>query len=222
MELRVLVVEDDPMVASIHGRLITRMKGFRLAGSVGTCREALAAVEALSPDVVVLDVYLPDGSGLAVLKSLRTAGRYTDVILITAAHDSETVAQAIRYGVVDYLFKPYPLPRLTAALERARELRSALARTGHLSQADFDRLPRSDSGGRPALPKGINPATLEKTRAYLCRLQDPVTATQVAAALGMDRSTALRYLDFLLQSGEVHEEVQFGSVGRPSRLFRPA
>lgn len=219
-EISVLIVEDDPMVASINRRLVSRVAGFRTAGCTGTCQEARDAVRDLRPDLVLLDVYLPDGCGVDLLRIWRADAEPTDVVLITAAHDSSTVEQAIRYGAVDYLFKPFEPERLYAALERYLHLRRALVPGEEINQQTFDRLyRRSPSGGTP-LPKGIRRATLEWVTSHLALVTGPVSAVDVSAAVGIDRTTALRYLDFLREMGEVQEVVSFGSVGRPSRLFR--
>lgn len=220
-QLGVLVVEDDPMVASINRRLVEQVPGFRVLGVATTGAEALAAVERLTPDLVLLDVYLPDANGVEILKKLRQAAGPVDVVLITAAHDAPTVEAAIRYGAVDYLFKPFEPRRLHAALEHFRRLRQALRPGQVLSQAEFDRLRGVAPPDTHPLPKGINRATLAQVVEFLNRAAGPVTARDVAEATGMDRTTALRYLDFLQARGDLVEEVSFGSVGRPSRMFRP-
>ncbi|BDG62037.1 response regulator [Caldinitratiruptor microaerophilus] len=220
-DLGVLVVEDDPMVASITRRLVEQVPGFRVLGVVRAAEEALAAVQRLSPDLVLLDVYLPDGNGVDVLRRLRQGAGPVDVVLITAAHDAPTVEAAIRYGAVDYLFKPFDPRRLHAALEHFRRLRQALRPGQVLSQADFDRLRGVAPADAYPLPKGINRVTLAQVVEFLGRTDGPVTARDVAEATGMDRTTALRYLDFLQARGDLVEEVSFGSVGRPSRVFRP-
>lgn len=219
-EIRVLIVEDDPMVASINRRLISRVTGYRTVGCAGTCQGALEAVRGLGPELVVLDVYLPDGSGVDLLRTWRAGAEPTDVLLITAAHDGQTVEAAMRYGAVDYLFKPFEPERLYRALEGYRTMRMRFQPGEVLNQAEFDRLRRGGITIVPALPKGINRTTLELVLRELGRLTEPVAAAELAEQVGMDRSTALRYLDFLRASGQVQETVCFGAVGRPSRLFR--
>ena len=108
------------------------------------------------------------------------------------------------------------------ALERYRSLRHALRPGETLSQEEFDRLRQGVMAPAPAQPKGINPAPHPRVGQHLDRAQEPVTATDLAARLGMDRTTALRYLDYLQRTGEVREEVCFGMVGRPARMFRLA
>lgn len=222
-EIRVLIVEDDPMVASINRRLVARVPGYCTVGWAGTCAEALEQIQETAPDLVLLDVYLPDGSGVELLRTLRSAGRPTDVVLITAAHDGGTVEEAIRYGAVDYLFKPFEPERLYAALAHYRDLRQRLRPGAALSQEELDRLRRLPPAGPAPVPKGINRATLAAVTAYLeAAAPQPVAAADVAAAMGMDRTTALRYLDYLQAAGAVREEVSFGGVGRPARRFRLA
>lgn len=219
-EFQVLIVEDDPMVASINRRLVSRVAGFSPMGCAGTRDQALAILEQLHPDLVLLDVYLPDGNGLEVLRHLRTAARRTDVILVTAAHDGPTVEAAIRYGAVDYLFKPYEPERLFRALERFRNLRHTLQPGENLSQEAYDSLHMGVAGREAILPKGIRPATLHLVVEFLRQAGAPVTALDVANGTGIDRTTALRYLDFLCAQEEAREFPHYGTVGRPARLFR--
>lgn len=223
-EIRVLVVEDDPMVSSINRRLIARVAGFRVVASAGTLAGALGGVAESAPDLVLLDVYLPDGNGVDVLRTLRSGDRPVDVLLITAAHDSRTVEAAIRYGAVDYLFKPFEPERLYAALEQYRSLRSRLASGEALNQEVFDRLRgKGAAAAQPQPPKGISRSTLALVLEFLrMRAPEPVAAADVSAAMGMDRTTAMRYLEYLQSVGEAREEVGFGSVGRPARRFRLA
>lgn len=219
--VRVLIVEDDPMVASINQRLVGRLPGFHPVGVCRTAREVLEAVQQLSPDLVLLDVYLPDQSGVEVLQSLRARGERVHVIPVTAAHDATTVEAAIRLGAVDYLFKPYEPSRLEAALLRFRAFYQTLKRHPHLNQADFDLLRTGTSASSgPQTPKGINQATLRRVLDHLARADSPVSATHLALAAGISRVTALRYLDYLLEAGHVEEENLYGAVGRPVRLFR--
>lgn len=190
--LRVLVVEDDPMVASVNERFVARVPGFVVAGVARTGQGALAQLPALRPHLLLLDVDLPDMHGLALLKELRTQGVDVDSILITAAQDAPTVTEALRWGAVDYLIKPYEQARLRRALQDYRRRREEL-RSGKLSQSQCDRarVGRMAAEVEPP-PKGLDPVTLQRIVEYLRTRPGPVSAQEAADALGTSRVTALR------------------------------
>jgi len=110
--LRVLVVEDDPMISDGVG------VGLRLAGftvdTVATCADAQASLAASSFDAVLLDVMLPDGSGLDVLRALRSANDRTPVLLLTALDRVSDRVRGLDTGADDYLGKPFDLDELAA------------------------------------------------------------------------------------------------------------
>ncbi|NJQ00727.1 response regulator [Streptomyces zingiberis] len=108
--IRVLVVDDDFMVARLHGKQVEKLPGFTVVGEARSGAEALAAVRELRPDLVLLDIYLPDISGLDVLRELRRGGgpgSEVDVLVVTAARDADTVRGALRGGAVHYVVKPF-------------------------------------------------------------------------------------------------------------------
>jgi len=113
----VLVVDDDFMVAEIHRRFVEQVPGFRAVGVARTGVEALSAAGELRPDLILLDVYLPDMTGLNVLQQLRSRGDRVGVIMITAARELDTVSAALDGGAADYLIKPFEFPQLKSKLE---------------------------------------------------------------------------------------------------------
>ncbi|WP_314172384.1 response regulator transcription factor [Streptomyces winkii] len=159
--IRVLVVDDDFMVARLHSTLVEQVPGFTVAGAVHSGTEALAAVRELRPDLVLLDMYLPDVPGLEVLRELRgTAApeEGPDVLVVTAARDAETVRGAQRGGAVQYIIKPFEGQLLKERLSRYAERRAALAALQKPEQGDVDRLfaDTADPAGAPgdAAPAG--------------------------------------------------------------------
>ena len=218
----VLVVEDDVTVARVHARVVERVPGFMVLASVHTGAEAIARVRADEPALVVLDLYLPDMSGLEVLRQIRGQGLTTDVIVISAAREAETVREALRAGAVDYLLKPFRVERLTESLEEYRAHREELAGLEALGQETIDRiLGRSARREEPSLPyqKGIDPATLGRIVRVLRAERRPMTSDEIAAMAGVSRTTANRYLRHLTAVGEVKAEPVYGSVGRPELRY---
>jgi response regulator of citrate/malate metabolism len=221
--IRVLIVDDDFMVASIHRQYVERIAGFAVVGEAHTGREALELAASLRPDLVLLDVYLPDMSGLDVVRELR-ASTEIDVIAVTAARDTETLQAALRHGVVHYLVKPFTFPTLRDKLERYNSWSQALRRGAVSGQDEVDRLVgvlRSEPAGR-AVPKGLRAETLDLVRRVVAGAGSEVTAVDVAAAVGISRVTARRYLEHLYHAGAIAMRPLYGASGRPLHLYSPA
>ena len=219
----VLVVDDDFMVASIHRQYVERMPGFAVVGEAYTGRGALEQVRSRKPDLVLLDVYLPDMSGIDVLGELRSTSQ-TDVIAVTAARDTETLQAALRYGVVHYLVKPFTFPTFRDRLERYRSWAQALRRTTISGQDEVDRLVgvlRSEPAVR-STPKGLRAETLDLVRQVVAGAGREVTATDVASEVGVSRVTARRYLDHLQHAGVLAMRPLYGASGRPLHLYSVA
>lgn len=233
-ELTVLVVEDDFMVASIHTRFVERVEGFRVVGVAATGSQALEETARLSPDVLLLDVHLPDFSGIELLRRLRGRGDDADVIVITAAREADTVRAAAAGGAAHYVVKPFPFEDLAARLDDVRRSREALARIGQRAegaghrdevQAGIDEVFSHQAGhqaGREArerLPKGLS---AETARAVLAALQTAgeLSATECADAIGVSRVSARRYLEHFASTGRIGVRLNYGTAGRPERRYR--
>ncbi|WP_374967912.1 response regulator [Terrabacter sp. BE26] len=220
--IRVLVVDDDFMVARIHRGFVERVDGFEVVGTAQTGDEALALVGSLQPDLVLLDLYLPDAFGLDVVTRLRAAGQTCDVLVITAAKEADAVRGAVRQGVVGYLLKPFTFADLeqrlrTYAVERARDLGD------ELTQEQIDAAFGAPPVGRIAvalLPKGLSTETAEVVEAALRGASDTLSATECAEAVGISRVSARRYLEHFVASGRADVTLRYGSTGRPERRYR--
>jgi response regulator of citrate/malate metabolism len=220
--IRTLIIEDDAMTASIHRSYVERVPGFEVVGEAYTGREALDAVRRLRPDLVLLDIYLPDISGLEVLRRLREPGApHVDVVAVTAAKDVETLRTAIHGGVIHYLVKPFFFDTLRERLEAYAALRGRLDRLRNPDQNDIDHVfSLLRTQGRQSLPKGISALTLERVSEALSGAAGEVTATQVAETAGISRGTARRYLEYLAAIGAIQLSLRYGVTGRPEHLYR--
>lgn len=218
---RVLVVDDDFMVARVHTGFVSRVDGFEVVGTSHTGADAVEAAAALEPDLVLLDLYLPDRFGLDVLAELRAAGRQCDVMVITAAKEVDAVRGALRQGVVDYVLKPFGFEDLRERLERYAAQRDALTRAQVRGQEDIDRvLSRSGGGGQVALPKGMSPQTARLVEAALREAGGNLSATEAAELVGVSRVSARRYLEYFCSIGQAEVSLRYGSTGRPERRYR--
>ncbi|WP_339883272.1 response regulator [Vreelandella maris] len=228
----ILVVEDDFRIADIHRAFIEQSDGFYVVGMArnGSEAKALMAEHAASIQLILLDAYLPDVEGLELLWAIRRDHVHVDIVMVTAAREVETISEALRGGVFDYLIKPIEAARMTQMLIRFRREREALANRVEMNQDELDHvLARLKPGETPraktqtlsqALPKGIDRLTLRRVIDSLAGAPDSLTAMQMARIMGASRSTARRYLEFLVAEQAVSAELGYGDVGRPERRYR--
>lgn len=214
----VLVVDDDFMVARVHRTFVERVAPFRVVGTAGTGEEAIRAVGDLHPDLVLLDLYLPDLFGLDVIPRLRTAGHDCDVMVISAAREADTVRGAVRHGVVDYLLKPFDYEDLHPRLERYAARRGRLLATVVRDQADIDRA-LSTGPTTSTLPKGLSVETADLVARALRDAPGTLSATECAAATGISRVSARRYLEHFHTTGHAAVALRYGAAGRPERRY---
>ncbi|GGO38280.1 MULTISPECIES: response regulator [Streptomyces] len=218
--IEVLVVDDDMRVADVNAAYVEKVPGFRVAGRAHNAAEALRLVEELPVDLVLLDHYLPDETGLAVVRSLRERGHQTDVIMVTAARDVATVQAAMRHGALQYLVKPFSYAGLRAKLDAYATLRRTLDGGGEAEQAEVDRIFGALSATpTPELPKGHSPTTAELVRRALMAAEGPISAQELAERTRLSRQTAQRYLKLLERTGRVRLSLKYGDTGRPEHRY---
>lgn len=228
--VRVLVVDDDYRVAKIHAAYVDRTAGFTVCGQAHSAEQALAAIEELRPDLVLMDVYLPDGDGLGVVRKLLEARRaaagrsHPDFVVITAARDVSTVRTAMQLGAVHYLVKPFGYPAMAEKLSSYLDLRRRIETLDDADQSDVDELfGLLRTPGLPAQPgKGHSAPTLELVRnAVRSAAGGDVSAAEVAERVGISRPTAQRYLSYLTRHGVVRLHLRYGTTGRPEHRYSP-
>jgi len=219
--IRTLVVDDDPAAVSIHREFVDRLPEFTAVGTTTSGTEAVRLAETLRPDLLLLDMYLPDLPGLEVLRALRASGRPPiDVIAITSAKDVDILRGAMNLGVVHYIVKPFGFRAFRERLENYAAARSRLAVAQAPGQREIDRIfALLRSGSDDMLPKGISAATLKVVIGILRSADDRLTACDLATRAGFSESVARRYLKFLSDSGNVEYHPRYGSAGRPEHLY---
>ncbi|MDQ0710516.1 response regulator of citrate/malate metabolism [Arthrobacter woluwensis] len=217
--IKVLIVDDDFMVAKVHAGFVRQVPGFGVVGVAHTASQALQEVERTRPDLVLLDIHLPDRSGLELLQEMRTLQPELDVLVISAAREMETVRKALRGGIVHYLMKPFTAQDLAERLVHYQQSYRPLAESGSVAdQADVDRVFGVAHRERP-LPKGCSVETLRMVEALLKDHDGDVSATEAAAVLGTSRVSARRYLEYLAEEGRAVVRLRYGGVGRPERRY---
>jgi response regulator of citrate/malate metabolism len=221
----VLIVDDDFMVAKVHAGFVTAVTGFEVVGTASTGARALEEIERLRPDLVLLDVYLPDMTGLEILRRLRGAGSQVDVIVISAARDVESIRRALHGGVLHYLVKPFDRATFEARLRDYAALREDLGDLEEAGQVDVDRLfglsrGAADRKAPTTTPKGIAPETLQLVRESLAAAgPDGLSATECSERTGLARVSARRYLEQMVAQQEAEVRQKYGTAGRPERRF---
>ncbi|MCG8400200.1 MAG: response regulator [Firmicutes bacterium] len=220
--IKVLIVEDDPMVVEVNSGFVGDIPGFRVEGVARTGKAALEMLIKNKFDLALLDIYLPDMDGFTVLREIRKRGFSMDVVMVTAVQDAETVRNVFRYGAVDYIIKPFKFSRLRGALESYAVMFEKLNKKTRLDQTELDQLALSRTQAEETagdVPKGLNSITLKQVMMCLVRETKPLSAEEVAVALGLARVTARRYLEYLEDTGKAGAQLQYGSVGRPIKKF---
>ncbi|MFI8400991.1 MULTISPECIES: response regulator [unclassified Streptomyces] len=217
--LRVLVVEDDPVAADAHALYAGRVEGFVVVGVAHSRAAAVRVLDRTAVDLILLDLYLPDGHGLQLLRALRAAGHTADVIAVTSARDLAVVREGVSLGVVQYVLKPFAFATLRDRLVRYAEFRAAAGEAS--GQDEVDRALAALRAPHPAaLPKGLSAPTLEAVTRTLRAAPEGLTAAEAGAAVGISRITARRYLEHLVTEGRAVRAPQYGQIGRPELQYR--
>jgi len=223
--IEVVIIEDNLKVAKAHQLYVEKVSGFTVTGVVNLLADAEQMVEALQPDLILLDVYFPDGNGMDFLDLLRTRHSKSDVILITAAKEVKLLHNALRGGVFDYMIKPVFFERFEEALTKYRQHWLELQQLNDMSQEDVDRFFHhgTTAGERSkdqTLPKGIDALTLEKVIAQFDKTPEKgFTAEEMGQFIGASRTTARKYLEYLISTGHLKIDVEYGTIGRPERRY---
>ncbi|MFD2416672.1 response regulator [Amycolatopsis pigmentata] len=228
--IRTLVVDDDYRVARIHAASVDRMPGFVCVGQAHTAEQARQSVRELAPELLLLDIYLPDEDGISVLRGLNAQGGdggertdtgvAPDCIVVTAARDLGTVRAAMQLGAVYYLVKPFGLRQLRNQLEAYRLWRQHASGDGEADQETVDALYSLLRG--PATQPGNLPPTMRKVLEAVRSSDEPVAASTLAERLGISRPTAQRYLSELHRRGALELHLEYGNAGRPVHRYGPA
>ncbi|WP_137846026.1 response regulator [Microbacterium sp. 2FI] len=218
----VLLVDDDALTLELHRTYVERLEGFRVIAECTGARAAISAVIERGGDIdlVLLDITMPDGTGLDVLRHVRARGSTVDVIAITGVRDADVVRQMAGLGVAQYLVKPFAYSMFAERMEQYREYRRRAAESaGSATQSEIDALL---GALRPAvavaLPKGLSAETLARVTDDV-RTHAPVSAGEAAQRLGMSRVAARRYLEHLVESGRAARAPRYGSPGRPESEY---
>ena len=219
---RVLIVEDDPMVAMINEQYVNRNKNFRVVEKCRDGESALSFLETNEVDLVVLDVFMPLTDGFETLRRIRQNKKSVDVIMVTAANDRESLEEALHLGVVDYLVKPFTYDRFRIALDKFISQTDALRDLDMLSQKNIDYIIENTYKKSDELhPKGIQEKTLRTILDEMKKNPSKwLTGDDVAEKVGLTGVTVRRYMNYLSEKGLLLAEVDYETGGRPCMRYK--
>lgn len=224
MTIRVLIVEDDPMVAEFNKRFLGKLDGFYLMGIVHNINDAKDLLSSQEVDLILLDIYMPTQNGLELLKYIREKDQSIDTILITAAADAEQIKTALRYGAADYLIKPFEFDRFKQALEIYKDKFHFLNSNPHVNQEDLDQKILSKAQNDTiesyqSLPKGVTKSTLYIVLDVIKSMKDsPFSTEAISEETNISRVSIRKYLNFLVKWGVLEQSLTYG-IGRPVYLY---
>ncbi|MGD6827444.1 response regulator [Bacillus pumilus] len=225
--MKVLIAEDDFRIAAIHESYIQKVQGFQVAGKAKSAKDIWAALQKEQVDLILLDVYMPDELGTNLLPLLRERYPEVDVIIITAATETTLLREALQYGVVHYLIKPVTAQKFEQVLTEYKQKKDIINSKDEVNQTLID-LFFGQMQDEPKekddkdLPTGINSLTLDKVKTLMASENSGVTAEEIGEKMGASRTTARRYVEYLVTTGECRAELAYGIIGRPERKYYPA
>lgn len=246
MSYNVLIVEDDPMVAMINSQYVAKNPDFVVAGNCRNGQEAITFLQENSVDLVLLDVYMPVMTGTETLKKIRELKIAVEVIMVTAANDTQTIEETVHLGVLDYLIKPFNFERFNVSLEKFAAKKSLLKENPVMDQNCVDSLISNSAAavqgkvqesssseedgkktlsinsllGKETLPKGIQRKTLLLIESYFNKNTEWNTVDMISDAIGISIVTVRTYMNFLVQKKLIKEDINYSTGGRPSILYK--
>lgn len=221
--IKVVIAEDDFRVAQIHEQFLSKINGVKIVGKALNGKDTLTLLKENEVDLLLLDIYMPDMLGVDLIKEVHSEFPTIDIIMITASSDKHMVETSIRNGVIDYIIKPVTFERFRAAFEHYKHKRNLFEANEEVDQNVIDEyvgVGVSQNLEKANTPKGIDPLTFEKVKEILVdQDQHGITADEMGEKMGASRTTARRYLEYLISIGEGKAELSYGIVGRPERKY---
>jgi response regulator of citrate/malate metabolism len=223
--IKVMLIEDDPMVRDINIKFTNKVSDFKVIDYAASIEEAKDIIKENLPDLILLDIFLPNGNGLELLRWIRNLELNCDVILITAEKSSGAVQEALRYGAVDYLVKPFTFQRFKDALEQYKKRYDSMITLSQIQQDTIDDFVLSTNKGKVTkeevnLIKGLSMHTYEQINSFIKSKTALFTADELADEAGMARVTVRRYLDYMVKENKLELQIEYGKIGRPTHFYK--
>jgi two-component system, CitB family, response regulator CitT len=224
VKIKAAIAEDDFRVADLHEKFLNRFEELEVVGKALNAKQTIEILEQKKPDLLLLDIYMPDQLGSDLLPVIRQQYKHVDIIMITAATDKEILEKALHYGVEYFLVKPVKIEHFQQIIGEYLNKYQLMQTKQEIDQDFVDRIFKRTSSPitfnkESTLPKGVDDITLSKVRSVLENSTIGLSAEQVSAQIGASRTTARRYLEYLISVQECRAEVIYGVVGRPERRY---
>ena len=200
--LRLLIVDDHEVVRQGLVALLERRPGFQIVAEAGTAAQAVSEAGRFEPDVVVMDVRLPDGSGIEACRDIRTARPETRVIMLTSYPDEEAVLSAIVAGASGYLLKQIRGRDLVAALEAVGRGESLLDPA--VTEKVLDRVRRAATGDEADELAQLT----SQERKILLLVAEGKTNKEIAAEIFLSDKTVKNYVSSILAKLDLQRRAQ--------------
>lgn len=211
------------MVMEIYKKFIISIGGYSIVGTVGNGVQTIRFLEKneFPVNLLILDIFMPELDGIQTLRKIREIKKNVDVVVVSAANEASVIKEAIRYGVLDFIAKPFTYERFKNSLESFRSY-FHMMESNILSQEEiafaFSR--GIERRGNRLLPKGLSFINLEKVISTLKENGSSLSAEEIAEIVGISRVTARRYLEYLTISGRAIIEPFYKGIGRPINKYK--
>ncbi|MFD2638638.1 response regulator [Piscibacillus salipiscarius] len=220
--LKIGITEDDYRVAMIHEEFVNKVGGCEVVFKALNAKDTMQNLKEHPVDLLLLDIYMPDRLGTEAIDEIRSIDPQIGIIMISAGNDREIVQEALKKGIFDYIIKPVTLDRFVSAIEKFKQFKEEFSKHDEVDQTLLDQYfgqeGLSESHMKQDTPKGIDPLTLKKVKEILEK-EKGLTAEEMGRQMGASRTTARRYLEYLISEGECQAELEYGIVGRPERKY---
>ncbi|MBD7913956.1 response regulator [Clostridium sp. Sa3CUN1] len=226
--MKIMIIEDDPMVRMILEAFIGKVGNFNIVSQVSDIDEAQDFLEDNEVDLILLDVFLPLGSGIDLLKWIREKDIAVDAILITAENTKTSIKEAFRFGAIDYIVKPFVFERFKESLDNFIFRHKGLVGQDDINQEVIDKYIKGIKAEENTnmlcdasnLAKGLNINTYNTVYNFMTGQNDEVTADFVANEVGLARVTVRRYLDYMVKEDKISLIQSYGKIGRPTHFYK--
>lgn len=220
--IKVVIAEDDFRIAQVQEQFLHKVPDVKVVQKALNAKETMDILEKYEVDLLFLDIYMPDDLGTNLLARIRDHYPTIDIIIVTAATEKTMLETAVRYGVSNYLLKPVTMEKFVEAVEEYRKKKKLLSYRDEVDQTLIDRyfgVANQLSSAQKDLPSGVDRHTLEKVKEVMKELKGGISIEEMGEQIGASRTTARRYLEFLVSIDVCTAKHEYGVVGRPERKY---
>jgi DNA-binding NarL/FixJ family response regulator len=200
--LRVLIADDHPLFRKGMRAMLEALPDVEVVGEAATGEAAVALAASLAPDLIVMDLQMPGGSGIAATREILDASPHIRVLMVTLFEDSESVFTALRAGARGYVLKD------TGASEMAGAILAVGRGEAVFSPAIANRLIDYFAAPHPAVPKEVFPTLSEREREVLALIAQGLPNADIAKHLSLSVKTIHNYVSNIFSKLQVADRAQ--------------